>query len=110
MTEAFDLLMDGEYLQALLNPGVRIIGLEWMLFFILGAILIFLYLKTESIALPMMIGLTVLATANISQRLGRLFPSMDTFPLIPHSTMDWLFAMLLIGALGFLLYSVIFKK
>ena len=104
MTDAFNYILDGEYLWAILNPFIRIVGTEWTLFFLLMIMLVFLYLKTESLAMPLMVGITALASLNMST----LFSDKD-YPLIPEQFDVWV-ALFLAGALAFLVYSIWMKK
>ena len=84
MTTALNLISNNEYVLGILQPFARIISLEWTLFLLFTLIMVMLYLKTETLSIPLMVGIVLVGSTNLSH----LFQT-DLYPLIPDPLSKW---------------------
>lgn len=104
MTDAFNLIVAGEYVMGILDPMARIIGLEWTLFMFMILAMLIVWIYSESPAPPLMIGIATIASVNASH----LFAG-DAYKMMPDEIDVWL-ALFIGGALAFILIAAWFKK
>lgn len=104
MTDAFNLITSGEYVMGILNPMVRIIGLDWTVFMFMILAMLIVWVYSESPAPPLMVGMVIIASVNFSH----LVPG-DTHWIIPDQLDVWI-ALFFIGATAFILFAAWQKK
>lgn len=104
MTHTFDLIQEGEFLWAAVEPYSRIVGETFALFLlVMSLLIIFIYFKTESFTLPLMAFITIAGAFELSS----LFQGKPN-PIIPGLFDVWVF-IFLVGGLAFVIYRVWFK-
>ena len=102
MEDAFRLLLNGEYLRAILEPFIRISGETFFYFMILLATMSLLYLTMQDIALPIIFLLIAFGSLTLSH----LSPfNTASYNMIPAEFDNVMHIAIALG-LTFLVYKV----
>jgi len=100
MTDAYDLLMEGEYLRAVIDPFTRITGEPFFYGFLLLSAMLVIYLQTGNIGIPLMIFLVV----SVSLMTSHLVQFAVNNAFIPQEFQTWAYIVVTVAFAGVILY------
>ena len=105
MTQAYDLLLDGEIVRAIIEVFTNIVGEPFFYFMCFAMLSALLYVGTRNIAMPLVVGLLYLGSlgyshiADFSLTAGGFLPDV----LVPGEFMGYVYLVFVLG-LTYIIY------